>query len=280
MKISRRWFTSALCALAAVGLLPACVTAEDAPKAKPKVLVFTHWMGFRHSSLPVGEQVIAELGQKSGLYDTVGLKGYEQKKDTIDFSMITADYLKQFDLLVFFTQGDPPFTDEQKQLVLDFVRNGKGYVGVHCGADTFYSWPEYGKNLSGGYFNGHGPNHKELTLINEDPSHPAMKGVGPTWVIADEFYTYKPESFSRDNVRVLMSVDSVNSDLAGQKMEKGGDYALAWCKNYEKGRAFYTALGHREDVWTNPKFQEHLLGGIKWALGLEKGDATPTGAKK
>ena len=264
----------------AAAILPNGVSAADA-KARPKVLVFTHWMGFRHSSLPLGEQTIKEIGEKSGVYDTVGLQGYDQKKDTIDLSMITADYLKQFDALIFFTQGDPPLTDDAKKAILDFVKNGKGYVGMHCGADSFYQWPEYGANLSGAYFNGHGSvNNKPLTLIVEDQKHPATKMLGKTWVIADEFYTYKPESFSRDKVRVLLSVDSENSDLTGQKMTKGGDFPLAWCKTYEKGRCFYTALGHREDVWTNAVYQETLLGGIKWVLGLEKGDATPMGAKK
>ncbi|HTG43874.1 MAG TPA: family 16 glycoside hydrolase, partial [Verrucomicrobiae bacterium] len=34
-------------------------------------------------------------------------------------------------------------------------------------------------------------------------------------------------------------------------------------------------LGHREDVWLSEAYQKHILGGIKWALGLEKGEATP-----
>jgi hypothetical protein len=48
-----------------------------------------------------------------------------------------------------------------------------------------------------------------------------------------------------------------------------------WCRDCGKGRVFYTGLGHRDDVWNNPLFQQHLLGGIKWAMGLEPGDATP-----
>ena len=110
----------------------------------------------------------------------------------------------------------------------------------------------------------------------------ALKMLGDEFEWIDEFYQYKPESISRDRIHVLLSVDTEKSDLGPQRgMEKNGDYPLAWCRQVGKGRSFYTALGHREDVWTNPKFQEHLLGGIKWALGLEPGDATPSsGAKK
>ena len=111
--------------------------------------------------------------------------------------------------------------------------------------------------------------------------------LGDEWPLADEFYHYAketsdrhPVAFSRDRVRVLISVDTEKSEMKHQAgMKKGGDYPLAWCREYGEGRSFYTALGHRDDVWTNPKFQAHLLGGIKWALGLEPGDATPLGGK-
>ena len=76
-----------------------------------------------------------------------------------------------------------------------------------------------------------------------------------------------------------MSVDTERSDLSRQSMEKGSDYALAWCQNFGEGRSFYTALGHRDDVWENPVYQQHLLGGILWALGLKEGDASPSGKK-
>ena len=60
---------------------------------------------------------------------------------------------------------------------------------------------------------------------------------------------------------------------------KDADYAVSWCQQVGKGRSFYTSLGHRKDVWKDPKFQEHVLAGVKWALGMAPGDATPTGAK-
>jgi type 1 glutamine amidotransferase len=61
-----------------------------------------------------------------------------------------------------------------------------------------------------------------------------------------------------------------------------GDYPVSWCKKYGQGNVFYTSLGHEDAVWESNDFQLHLFGGIKWALGLEKGDATPQapGAEK
>ena len=50
---------------------------------------------------------------------------------------------------------------------------------------------------------------------------------------------------------------------------------IAWCKEYGDGKVFHMSLGHNEAVWADERYQQSLLGGIKWILGLEKGDATP-----
>jgi type 1 glutamine amidotransferase len=80
-----------------------------------------------------------------------------------------------------------------------------------------------------------------------------------------------PLAFSRDKVRVLLSIDTERTDLSNLiAVTKGGDYPQAWEKEYGKGRVFYTALGHREDIWgTDPVFRAHVNGGIRWALQLE-----------
>ncbi len=63
-------------------------------------------------------------------------------------------------------------------------------------------------------------------------------------------------------------------DLA--EVRSGGDYPQAWVRDFGGGRSFYTSLGYRDDIWSNdPVFEAHVAGGIRWALGLEPGDATP-----
>jgi type 1 glutamine amidotransferase len=88
------------------------------------------------------------------------------------------------------------------------------------------------------------------------------------WRLIDEYYWHK--KFSRDNIKVLMSIDTEKTNLKPLKMQPGKDYPMAWINTKGKGRIFYTALGHREDVWMNPLFQKHLLGGIAWALKKNK----------
>lgn len=267
--------------VAALSAAPAAAepaAGEAAPAApRPKILFLTHSAGFKHGSLPVAERVVKEMGDRTGVFEAVTLEGYKANAKEIDLSFLTAEYLKDFAAVMFFTTGELPLTEEQKTALIDFVRkDGKAWIGAHSATDTFYEWPAYMEELSGGYFKTHGPNHKELVLKVEDPNHPATKMLGSEWVIADEFYQYREGSFSRERSRVLLSVDTAKSDLAPQRMSPDGDYPLAWCRMSGAGRSFYTALGHRDDMWENPKFQEHLLGGIKWALGLEPGDATPS----
>jgi type 1 glutamine amidotransferase len=93
--------------------------------------------------------------------------------------------------------------------------------------------------------------------------------LGGEWVLADEYYHHN--RFDRKDIHVLMSVDKQKTNLALQKMVADGDYPLAWTREEGKGRVFFTALGHREDVWTNPTFQEHLLAGMAWAMGSADG---------
>jgi hypothetical protein len=52
-------------------------------------------------------------------------------------------------------------------------------------------------------------------------------------------------------------------------------YPATWARRHGRGRVFYTSMGHREDVWTNPMFQEMLRGGIAFALGRVEPDLTP-----
>ena len=261
-------------------------TAGEVQDEKPKILLLTHSQGFKHGSLPVAERVMKKMAKESGAFEVVSLEGYRQEREAIDLSMISAEYLAQYDAVMFYTTGELPLDDSQKKALIDFVKGGKAYIGTHSATDTFYTWKGYGE-LSGAYFSGHGPNHLKLILKIEDKHHPATEMLGDSWEIADEFYRYgkaaddekRPVPYSRDRLHVLMSVDTERSDLSRQSMEKGGDYALAWCQNFGEGRSFYTALGHRDDVWENPVYQQHLLGGILWALGLKEGDASPSGKK-
>ena len=237
-------------------------------KNPKKLLYVTHSAGFKHKVLPVSEQIMKQLGAESGFFSV---------DTTQDVGLINAENLKKYDALMFYTTGELPISGEQKKAFVDFIRSGGAFIGIHSATDTFYEWPEYGR-IIGGYFDKH-PWYQEVTINVEDNEHPATKHLGNSFKIFDEMYQFK--NYSRENVRVLMALDPTSVDLNKPDVHRtDGDFATAWCRTYGKGRVFYTALGHREEVWRDERYQKHVVNGILWALGDLEGDATPKSKPK
>jgi type 1 glutamine amidotransferase len=281
MRTKRALFASLLTTLCSCSQQQAETTTGGGSHGKPakpkKLLYWTYSAGFKHGSLGLSEKIVTQIGSDSGVFEATTNRGYLKSKDQIDLSYVTPEYLAQFDAMMFYTTGELPLNDAQKQAMLDFIKNGKAFIGIHSATDTFYKWPAYGEMI-GAYFAGHpwGAGDPAETFKIEDAKHPATRMLPPEWTIQDEIYQAGPP-YSRKVLHVLISMDTAKTNMnkKGLLYGKDGDYALVWCRNYGKGRVFYTGLGHRDDVWNNPLFQQHLLGGIKWAMGLEPGDATP-----
>ncbi len=287
------------------GTAPRPEAAPAQALASKRLLLLTHNTFYNHSSLEAIEAVVPEWGKTAGFMVT-SLQGYKQttacttaapcRPEVADLSMINAKYLSQFDGIMASTNGELPFTDEGKQALVDFVRNGKGIVFVHQSMVTLYTFKPWGEMLgaymaNGPLFDGTNSNKRMAVLKIEDRSHPATRNLPERWTLHDEFYQFAkkvwdpgtpnenrgptrlpvPLAFSRDRVHVLISIDSDKTDFTGVRgWEKGGDYPQAWYQSYGKGRTFYTSLGHRPDLWTgDPTFKAHIVGALRWALGLE-----------
>lgn len=238
----------------------AVATFEGGKKMKPapkRLLVVTVTKGFRHASIPVGERVVGELAAKCGGFTV----DYARTDEELAAKMSPAA-LKNYDGVFFLnTTGKLPLPD--KQAFLDWIKSGKGFIGTHSATDTFHG--DHGVDpyidMIGGEFVEHTVAQVECNV--EDTKHPATRHLGKNWRIFDEIYMLK--NFSRDKVHMLLSLDKKPGS------HEPGYFPIAWCKNYGAGKVFYTALGHEDAVWENPDFQLHLLGGIKWALGVESG---------
>ena len=277
--------------LAAATLSAASAKATASQALNKKLLFLTHAGLYKHTSLGPAEKAVLELGRTGG-YEVTTVEGYKLDAKEHDFSFLTPQYLAGFDGVMMMTNGNLKFTDAQKQNLTDYVRSGKGFVGAHCAALTFYDYPEFGEMI-GGYFRRSLRQGAVGVLKVEDTKHPATRMLGNSWPLVDEFYMFgtapwnaaKPDDnidvlfknkipmgFSRDRVHVLMSLDTEKMDLTNQPdLVKGGDYPQAWTRDYGKGRTFYTSLGHRDDIWSHdPVFRAHINGGIRWALGLKQ----------
>lgn len=190
---------------------------------------------------------------------------------------INKETLKNFDLVLFFTTGrdqDAPLTPDEVKDLVAWVKDGGAVAGTHCGADTLYNSPEYG-NLIGAFFANHPPGFQKIKVRVEDPKHAAAKSFTDGQEYEDEMYIFQPTPYSRDRLHIILSIDPESfKPKNGQRPDK--DYGISWCQQVGKGRSFYTSFGHKREVWRDPRFQEHLIGGLKWALGQAPGDATPS----
>ncbi len=286
--------TSFLCVLTFTFL--AAVSLQAAPK---RLLVVTTTTGFRHSSIPTAEKILSQLAESSGEFTVdfvhqpsgkpAGLAKdatdaqkaeYAEAEEKWEVTLRTAleklspASLANYDGVAFVsTTGDLPIPD--KTGLLDWIKAGHAFIGIHAASDTFHNWPGYIEML-GGEFKHHG-RQVSVDCLNQDPSNPATAGLPKVWTIQQE-EIYQFTNYDPAKVHDLLILDKHPESGAT------GHYGVSWCKNYGDGRVFYTSLGHREDLWdadpglpdrkNSPEiskaYQAHVLGGIEWALGLKK----------
>ncbi len=245
--------------------------------AKPrKLLVFWLCEGFFHQSIPLGNRALEVMGKTTGAYDTV---------ITNDMSVFKPESLQQFDAVCFNnTTGlkfNPETTPELCKSLMDFVRGGKGIVGIHAATDNFNQWPE-AQEMMGGKFSGHPWTADGTWAIKiDEPGHPLMAAFkGQNFKINDEIYRTEPPLYSRDKQLVLMSLDMRDETTRNVKGFKptDADTGTAWVKTWGNGRIFYCSLGHNDHIYWNPAILQHYLDGIQFAFGDYKVDTKPKGA--
>ena len=241
---------SAACKSAPLPVEPDRPPATIPPPARPSihVLMVTATAGYRHDSILTARQTVAALGASSGDFDATA---------TEDLSVISRSGLAAFDVLFFaMTSGELPLSADQKTAMLEFVSGGKGFLGTHSATDTLYEWADYG-SLVGAYFREH-PWTQQAAVVVEDQSHPSTMGLGGRFTIVEEFYTFRDNP--RGRVQVLLRLDPVS-------VASAGDYPLAWAHSFGAGRAYYNALGHFPETWSDARFQRQLAGAIRWVAG-------------
>ena len=241
---------SAVLLSAISSLLPASSQAQDA-----RLLYFTRSAGFRHEVIPASQAVLKEIGARQAFAVTT----------SEDVAVFTPENLRGYRAVMFFTTGELPMSEAQKAALLDFVRSGGGFIGVHSATDTFYEWPDYGR-LIGGYFNEH-PWHQKVTVAVAEPRSPLVGFLPPSFAISDEIYQIR--DFDAAGSQVLLRLDPSSVDLKAPNVRpQPYGWPLAWTRPFGQGRVFYTALGHEEAVWRDPRYQQMLGNAIKWAMGL------------
>lgn len=227
------------------------------PGSLPRVLVVTHTTGFRHDSIPAAESALILMASRTGPFQ-------------IDFCRTQADVerllttagLSPYAAVAFVnTTGNLGIPD--LRAFLDWIRAGHGFVGVHSASDTYHDQPAYLEML-GGEFLAHG-NDSTTAPVRVRAAHPAVAHLGPTFEIRDEFYRFT--RFDASAVTVVLGFDRNPGDGLGDAGAPA-DLPLAWYRTAGTGRVFYTALGHRSELWTtDERFTQHIREAIRWAAG-------------
>ncbi|KAJ2988159.1 hypothetical protein NUW58_g4123 [Xylaria curta] len=215
------------------------------------IFVFSKTVSYRHDSIPAGIKALKQLGVSTNRFTA------EASEDS---SLINPDFLSQFKAVLFLSTSGEFLTKEQLHGLKAYVSNGGGFVGIHCASSGMRSESWYGE-LVGAYFTDHPqPQHSIVKVENKD--HVIVSGFSEEFEWFDEWYnfTWNP----RDKVTVLLSTDE--SLYQGGKM--GNDHPLAWCREFDGGRSFYTALGHFDEAFQNEAFMTHVLNGILWVARL------------
>lgn len=273
--------------------------APDKPAAKPaqprKVLIFTEAardletaaknQGMKfvpHPSAPHCALAIEALGRKTGAFEATiatdprafdnpdALKAY----DAIVLANIYLER-KLYRTLRDLNPNEKPLYEARQKALLDFVNGGKGIVGIHNATCTALGWPEYNEMIGATHAGHAWWSHQEVPVKLDDPQHPLNAAFGGQgFSISDDIYAFTAP-YSREAVRVLLSVDAAKAPESMTAERPDGDYPISWVKAAGKGRVFYTALGHEPRTYQDARFLRHVLDGIQYALGDLAADTTP-----
>jgi hypothetical protein len=213
------------------------------------LLVFSKTAGYRHDSIAAGIAALETLAADRNWSVTL----------TEDATVFTDEALADLHVVIFLNTTGDILDPDQEAAFERFIQGGGGFVGIHSAADTEYDWAWYGE-LVGAYFADH-PAITVADVIVEDPTDPSAQTLPETWTRTDEWYNFR--SNPRDLVNVILTVD----EASYQGGNMGDDHPIAWSHEYDGGRAFYSAMGHTSESFSETLYLEHLIGGIEWAGG-------------
>ena len=224
---------------------------------KKRVLVFSKTEGYRHASIETGKIALQKMGE---------IHGFEVDTTENAYNFSEAN-LGKYSAVIFLNTTKDVLDNRQQADFERYIQSGGGFVGIHAATDTEYDWPWYNK-LVGAWFSSHPdkPNVREgkMTIVNHDHPSTACFGDQSEWIRKDEFYNFKSIYHGPDDGIIPL----IEIDESSYKGGTNGDFhPMAWYHEFDGGRAFYTNFGHTKETFSEPKFLEHLWGGIQYVIG-------------
>ncbi len=259
--------------------LPA--TAPARPKQPRRLLIYDGNVDYGgHGSIPFANYAFTQMGQRTKTYSTVVSR---------DPQVFQRENLQKFDAICLNNTVGNLFTDETlRKNLIEFVLGGGGLLGIHGTSVAFTdfskgareTWPEFAL-LLGARGASHLAQDERVTVKLDSPNHVLNRPfAGTTFEHSSEFFRVRGP-YSRDRVHVLFSIDTLKTKLPAHGAHPGierkdGDYALAWTRNYGRGRVVYCTIGHSPLDFMNPQVLQFYLGAIQFVMGDLEGTTTPS----
>lgn len=237
-----------------------------------RILIWSRTPGPRHAHLgsPLGPGLNPPLAANN--VAQAALKAWaEERGIAVDYTEDLASFsrLNNYQAVVFLSSNRDTLDDTAQTTLMQYIRGGGGFVGIHNAFGAEYHWPHYEGLLGGANFFNHGPN-RDGTVETINSGDVSTSFMPETWAFKDEWYNLIPyPSF----VNVLLEVDQATSEAtpAGH----GEHHPVSWCHYYDGGRAWLTTLGHDVAAWTDAPlagddlFKQHVMEGLESAMGIK-----------
>lgn len=220
-----------------------------------RILIFTKTRGYAHASIPAGVEAVKEIAAKWNI----------EADTTSNVELFTLEKLKHYSALVFISTNGSVLNEEQREAFKGYIHSGGGFFGIHGASAGARTWPWY-QELVGASFSSH-PEPKEGILLRGDVLHPINRIFPERMVWKDEWYNF---SQVEEGLNILLWADE-SSYIGG---EYGKKHPIAWIRDFEGGRSFYTALGHFSYHFTDEIFRKHLEAGLLYSIGKDPGSAS------
>jgi type 1 glutamine amidotransferase len=235
----------------------------EIPEGAPRLLLFEKMTGFRDTpSVEAAHSALVDIADRNGWAIVATDKG----------GAITPEVLKRFDAVIWNNVSGDVLTVTQRAAFQAYIEDGGGFVGLHGSAgDPVSFWDWYVDTLVGARFAGHpmSPQFQEARVVIEDASNGIARGLPTAWTLEDEWYSFKnnPRATGATVIATLDESTYSPVGMAGNDLRMGADHPIAWTRCVVDGRSFYSAIGHRPEVYSDSRHRSLLQQAILWSAG-------------
>jgi cytochrome c len=245
-----------------LALLPLLIFFSDCShqSKRKKILIFSLTKGWHHTSIPKGLDFFQKLGKSKDI----------QVDTSTNPRRFQDHFLKDYDVVVFLNTTGDVLNRSQEVAFERYIQAGGSFLGIHSACDTEYDWPWYGK-LVGAYFQNHPEIQMAKIMAAPLKGEALLEKIPASFSLEDEWYNFIPESISKQSKQIL-SIDE-KSYQGGKHPE---NHPMAWYQEFDGGKSFYTAIGHKDETYDNPVFAQLIHNALEWTLdhsGLDYGKA-------